>query len=73
MATRARLMVDRMVSENIQRTPHGHMSENYLSECYVLLLLDVRVVYQWDSAQVLTDPSQEVTAAMVRGSRSESI
>ena len=49
------------------------MSENYLSECYVLLLLDVRVVYQWDSAQVLTDPSQEVTAAMVRGSRSESI
>ena len=43
------------------------MSENYLSECYVLLLLDVRVVYQWDSAQVLTDPSasQEVTAAMV--------
>jgi hypothetical protein len=24
---------------------------NYSSECYVLLLLDVRVVYQWDIAQ----------------------
>jgi hypothetical protein len=23
---------------------------NYSSECYVLLLLDVRVVYQWDIA-----------------------
>ena len=46
---------------------------NYSSECYVLLLLDVGVVYQWDSARLLTDPSQEVTAAVVRGSRSESI
>ena len=46
---------------------------NYSSECYVLLLLDIGVVYQWDSARLLTDPSQEVTAAMVRGSRSESI
>ena len=47
--------------------------QNYSSECYVLLLLDIGVVYQWDSARLLTDPSQEVTAAMVRGSRSESI
>jgi hypothetical protein len=46
---------------------------NYSSECYVLLLLDIGVVYQWDSARLLTDPSQEMTAAMVRGSRSESI
>ena len=39
----------------------------------VLLLLDIGVVYQWDSARLLTDPSQEVTAAVVRGSRSELI
>ena len=51
----------------------GGRLANYSSECYVLLLLDVGVVYQWDSARLLTDPSQEVTAAVVRGSRSESM
>ena len=48
---------------------------NYSSECYVLLLLDVGVVYQWDSARLLTDPSQDPEdgggAARRRGRREE--